>query len=70
MHDKGSKKPRYAKKHGSKITQYVFYINCVMERQWHARRQNNPGRQKNPAAKNPDFNCTTKLKFMVAVKYK
>ena len=53
MHDKGSKKPRYAKKHGSKITQYVFYINCVMEKQWHARRQNNPGRQKNPAAKNP-----------------
>ena len=29
-----------------------------MEKQWHARRQNNPGRQKNPAARKPDFNCS------------
>ena len=32
-----------------------------MEKQWHARRQNNPGRQKNPAAKKPDFDCTILL---------
>ena len=37
-----------------------------MEKQWHARRQNNPGRQKNPAAKKPDFDCTikTRLKYV------
>ena len=35
-----------------------------MEKQWHARRKNNPGRQKKPAAKNPDFNCICEQIYM------
>ena len=53
MHDKGSKKPRYAKKHGSKITQYVFYINCVMEKQWHAGGKITRGGKKTRRQKTP-----------------
>ena len=39
LHDKVGKKKILKK------TQYDFYINCVMEKRWHARRKINPGRK-------------------------
>ena len=51
---KVAKKPDTQKKHGSKKTQYVFYLNCVMR---------NNGMQ---GGKNPNFDCTikTQLKYI------